>query len=429
VATVEVPTDERTSEHVVTPGIVMVARGSEAEARALGPEAVLGRTIKTPGATFDVEDDRMSREHARVRFERGHWVVADQESRNGTFVNGQRISGEVRRRGDTVLRLGHSVFVLLVDASGHPSAGDVGPELARTYDRIRQAAAGTTLLVHGEPGAGSEVAARIYHDAGPRRAGPFVAVSCPSIPEGVSERLLFGARRGIVESIGHFQMARGGTIFLDEISALGANAQAKLLRLIDKRQIEPVGATEGTPIDVGIVAGAHAELRLAVADGRFEPELYKRLAQVTVHLPALRERRVDLARLVQREVVATDAKLRAHAKLVEACLVRPWPGNARELQAAVRKAAEGALAQQHDVVRLEDLDPAAGLTAGALAAETAVERKKRDTPPADIDKATVEAALARANNVVNVAARMLGIHRSQLYQLMDKHGIVFTQDS
>ena len=427
----EVRTDETTPIHVATPGIVMVARGTEAEARGFGPSAALGRTIKTPDATFDIDDERMSREHASVRFERGHWVIEDKESRNGTFVNGQRISGEVRRRGDTVLRLGHSVFVLLADASGHPSAvdGAVGPELARTYELIRRAASGTTLLVHSEPGAGSQAAARIYHDAGPRRAGPLVSVSCPSIPEGVSERLLFGAQKGVVESIGHFQMARGGTIFLDEISALGANAQAKLLRLIDKRQLEPVGTLQGTPIDVGIVAGAHAELRLAVADGRFDPELYKRLAQVTVHLPALRERRVDLARLVQREVVATDATLRAHAKLVEACLVRPWPGNVGELQAAVRKAAEGALAQQRDIVRLEDLDPAAGLTAGALAAETAVERPKSNTPPADIDKATVEAALARANNIVAVAARILGIHRSQLYQLMDKHGIVFTQET
>jgi len=411
----------------------MVARGTEAVARGFGASAVLGRTIKSgSGATHEIADDRMSREHARVQYERGHWVITDLDSRNGTYVNTQRITGEVRRRGDTILRVGHSVFVLLADATGHPTplADDtdvVGPELARAYAAIRRAAASPTLLVNAEPGAGKEVAARLYHATGPHRAGPFVAVSCPSLPEGVAERLLFGANKGIVESIGHFQMARGGTIFLDEVTALEATVQTKLLRLIERRKLEPVGARTGTPIDVGIVAGAHAELRLAVADGSFDAALYERLTNVVVQLPPLRDRRVDIARLVQREVTAVAANLLPHAKLVEACVARPWPGNVRELRTAVRTAALAAVAQHRDIVRFEDLDPAAGLTAGALA-ETAVERRK-DTPPADLDRAAVEAALARANNVIHLAARILGIHRTELYQLMDKHGIVFTDES
>ena len=412
----------------------MVARGTEAESRSFGAAAVLGRTSTTEGgAIYQIADDRMSREHATVRFERGHWVIVDHDSRNGTYVNAQRSAGEVRRRGDTVLRLGHSVFVLLGDASGHPQAlgGDVvvGPELGRAYVSIRHAATRSkTLLVHGESGAGKETAARLYHEAGPRRAGAFVVVSCPTIPEGVAERLLFGAKRGIVESIGHFQMAKGGTIFLDEVAALGPHAQAKLRRLIETGRVEPIGTLEGTPIDVGIVAGAHSELRLAVADGSFDPELYKQLAAVAVELPPLRERKVDIARIVRREIAAIDPTLRAHAKLVEACLVRPWPGNLPELQAAVRAAAQAAVASQRDIVRVEDLEPAAGLTAGALAAETAVERRK-DAPPADFDKAAVEAALVKANSVIHLAARILGIHRSQLYQLMDRHGIVFTDEA
>ena len=404
----------------------MVARGSESVALGFGSAAVLGRTIKTEdGATHEINDDRMSREHASVRFERGHWVVTDHESRNGTYVNGQRISGEVRRRGDSVLRLGHTVFVLLMDASGHPAPldGD-GPELARAYGQVMQAARGNTMLLYAEPGSGRETAARVFHESSARKGGPFVTVHCGAVPDGVAERLLFGAKKGVVDSLGHFQMAAGGTIFLDDVSALGGAAQAKLLRLIERGQIEPIGGTAST-IDIGIVACAHAEIRLAVGDGRFDAELFKRLAP-TVTLPPLRERKVDIARLVQREIAASDPKLTAHAKLIEACLVRSWPGNTRELQAAVRKAALDVLAQKRDQVRVEDLDPAAGVTAGALAAETAVERPK--TPPADIDKAAVEAALVKANNVISVAARLLGIHRSQLYQLMDKHGIVFTEE-
>lgn len=409
----------------------MVARGTELVAQVFGDAAVLGRTVVAGGTTSEIADERMSRAHASVRFEGGHWVIVDRDSRNGSFVNGQRIAGEVRRRGDTVLRLGHTVFVLLADAAGHPAPLDgatPGPELARAYAAIRGAAASPAVMVFGEAGTGTGVAARAYHDAGPRRAGPFVTVACGAMPEGVAERLLFGARKGVVESIGQFQLARGGTIFLDDVAALAPNVQAKLLRTLELGQVVPVGAPAGTPIDLGIVAGAQAELRLAVADGRFDPELYRRLAAVTVQLPPLRERRVDIARTVHAEVAGVDPKLRVHAKLVEASLVRPWPGNVDELQAAIRDAANAARVQGRELVRLEDLDPAAGFTASALAAQTAVERPKHATPPADLDKAGIEAALVRANGVIHIAARILGIHRAQLYQLMDRHGIVFTEE-
>jgi DNA-binding NtrC family response regulator len=399
----------------------MVARSTEAVAFAFGPAATLGRTVKPAGGpSVDIDDDRMSREHATVRYERGYWVITDHESRNGTHVDGERVRGEVRRRGDTVLRLGHSVFVLLADASGHPAPLDgdavIGPELARAYAQIMRAAHGAALLLHAEPGAGKEVAARVYHQASPRKAGPFVSVNCAAIPDGVADRMLFGGKRGVVASIGQFQLAAGGTIFLDDVATLSPAVQAKLRGVLEN------------PGDLGVVAAAHAELRMAVADGRFDGELYRRLAQTTVTLPPLRERKVDIARLVQREVAAVDAKLRPHAKLVEACLLRPWPGNVRELQAAIRKAALEVRARHQDVVRADDLDPGAGHTLGGGAAETAVERPKRQAAPAELDKATVERALAQANGVVHVAARNLGIHRSQLYQLMDQHGIVFTDE-
>ena len=412
----------------------MVARSTEAVALALEPTAVLGRTVRpASGASIEIHDERMSREHASVRFERGHWVIADLDSRNGTYVNAQRIHGEVRRRGDAILRLGHTVFVLLGDASGHPAPLDsdvvVGPELARAYQQIVRAAHEPALLLHAEPGAGKEVAARVFHEAGPRKGGAFVSVNCAAIPDGVAERLLFGGKKGVADSIGHFQLAAGGTIFLDEVSALGTGAQAKLRRVLEHREVEPAGA-DPMPIDVGVVAGAHSEIRVAVANDGFDAELYRRLAATTVTLPPLRERKVDIARLVQREIVALDPALRPHAKLVETCLVRPWPGNVHELQAAVRKAALAALAAKRDVVRVEDLDPAAGqTTTSATAAETAVERPKRQPTPRPIDKRTIEDALAQANNVVHVAARILGVHRSELYQLMDEHGIVFTDDT
>jgi transcriptional regulator with PAS, ATPase and Fis domain len=413
------------------PAIVMVATGSQPASLVLPVPAELGRRIASAGVTREVDDERMSRDHALVAIERGLWLISDRDSRNGTFVDGERVHGEVRRRGDVVLRLGHTVFVLVTSGRGHggedPADQVIGPELARVYAQVRRHAASETLLIHGESGSGKELAARLYHEAGPRAGGPFVAVNCAAIPEGVAERLLFGSKKGAfsgaVDAIGHFQMAHGGTLFLDEVADLDAAVQAKLLRVIESREVVPVGASTGAPVDIGIVAASHRELRQAVAERRFRDDLYYRLALTTVHMPPLRARKVDIARLVQREVAAVSRTLAPHARLIEACCIRPWPGNVRELRSAVRQAAGDALAAGRDTVRVEDLPATAGMP---LAAGEPAERAGVPGPKAtagEIDRDAVVAALARANNVVSVAARDLGLYRTQLYRLMEKFGI------
>jgi transcriptional regulator with PAS, ATPase and Fis domain len=417
-----------TESDAPVPAIAMVATGSAPAQLVLPVPAELGRRIAAAGKTHDIADDRMSRDHALVTTERGLWLISDRDSRNGTFVDGERVHGEVRRRGDVVLRLGHTVFVLVADGRGHggdePADQVVGPELARTYAEVRRHATSDTLLIHGESGSGKELAARLYHEAGPRTAGPFVPINCAAIPEGVAERLLFGSKKGAfsgaVDAAGHFQMAHGGTLFLDEIADLDPAVQAKLLRAIETREVVPVGATNGIPVDIGIVAASHRELRLAVAERRFRDDLYYRLALATVHMPPLRTRKVDIARLVQREVAASSKKLAPHARLIEGCCIRPWPGNIRELRSAVRQAANDAIAAGRDIVRLEDLSATAGMPLGAVLGEASTERPRS---AGDVDKETVIAALARANNVVSVAARALGLYRTQLYRLMEKYGI------
>jgi transcriptional regulator with GAF, ATPase, and Fis domain len=137
-------------------------------------------------------------------------------------------------------------------------------------------------------------------------------------------------------------------------------------------------------------------------------------------IPPLRERKVDLARLVQREVAALGRTLVPHAKLIEACWLRPWPGNLRELRAAVRRAATTARMAGRDVVRIDDLGATDGMPAGTPTSETAVERP---LPPAEFGRDEVTDALARANGVVSVAARLLGVHRTQLHRLMVKYGL------
>jgi len=403
------------------PAVVLVAVGTRPLVRVLPAdrELALGRRIEAAGTALDIDDERVSRDHATVRFDRGGWVVVDRDSRNGTFLDGARVAGEVRRRGDCVLRLGHTVFLLVRDARGYevpPSShGDhvVGPELARLYDQVRRHAADPTLLVHGESGSGKELVARLYHAAGPRADGPFVAVNCAAIPEGVAERLLFGSRKGAFsgahDAAGYLQSAHGGTLFLDEIADLDPAVQAKLLRAIEAREVLPVGATAPIAIELGIVAASHRELRTEVAAKRFRDDLFYRLARTTLRLPPLRERKLDIARLVARELAGLDA----HPRLVEACCVRPWPGNVRELLGALQLAKHAAGAANRTLVRAEDLPADAGMPVGD------------DTPPARaaIDRDAITAALERANGVVSVAARALGLHRTQLYRLMDKHGI------
>ena len=343
-----------------------------------GDGLVLGRRISAPGVeTTDIADERMSREHAEVRFDRGTWTITDRDSRNGTFVDGERAIAVTQRRGDTVVRLGHSVFLLIGDGRGHEqpirTVADhvVGPELARVLERVRRHGSSPTLLVHGERGSGKEMAARLFHDAGPRAGGPFVVVNCAAIPEGSAERLLFGSRNGAFsdagDATGYLQSAHGGTLFLDEIAELDGTVQAKLLRAIEALEVVPVGASQGTRVEVGVVVASRRELSAAVADGGFRDDLYCRLTRAVVRLPPLRQRRRDIAQLVMREVTTVDRGLTAHPRLIEASCLRPWPGNVRELRDAVHEAALAALAAGRKVVRSDDLPPGAGAPVPASA--------------------------------------------------------------
>lgn len=422
------------------PVVVLVAVGTAATARVFdaGAGVALGRRIEAGAQTADVDDERMSRDHATVRFDRGAWVIGDRGSRNGTFVDGERITGEVRKRGDVVVRLGHSVFLLVADGRGYDAIdaaddGDlvIGPELARTNEQVARHATSPTLLVHGESGAGKEHVARLYHRAGPRAGGPFVAVNCAAIPEGVAERLLFGSRKGAfsgaTDAVGYLQAAHAGTLFLDEIADLDLAVQAKLLRALESGEVTPIGANSPIAIELGVVAASHRELRAAVAAQSFRDDLYYRLARAVVHLPPLRARKLDIVRLVRRELAATGGakKLLAHARLVETCCLRPWPGNIRELRSAVRQAGLAALASDRDVARPEHLPRDAGLPVGAPAAaiDAPTVPTRAAASPAGVGKEAIVAALATAGGVVSVAARALGLHRTQLYRLMDKHGL------
>jgi len=398
-------------DRVTAPAIILVASNLAPAALAFPPEAELGRFVRAGGMTYEIADEQMSQNHATVRWERGSWTIHDLDSRNGSYVNGERIHGEVKRRGDAVVRIGQSIFLLVVDGRGHPAvtAGDpvVGPELGRAYDRIRSHARSRgQLLLQGGAGIGKQLAAREFHAAS-GRSGPFHVVHCGTI-HGVADRLVFGGKKGIAETIGHLQMARGGTLYLADLPALDQTAQASLVKLLTAR------STETNLVCAG------AELQLAVAEGRLREDLHQQLAAVEVTLPPLRMRRVDLVRLIELEAGAATL----HPRLVESCVLRPWPGHVRELRTAIRHAASRAIAEDRDLIRPEDLLETAGLPPGSSSVETSVERKTGGHQ-VDLGPAALAEAMQRANGSLSVAARALSVHRTQLAKLLDEAGLPY----
>jgi len=384
----------------------------------------LGRGM--PGGRFE-HDDQISRAHATVSLEHNGVRVTDLGSRNGTFVDGARLGAPVLHELPFVLRIGRSVlwavpdvrpFALVERGREYAEGPVLGGLMSRAFGEIALAAkAGDTLLITGESGSGKELAARVFHAAGRSGDAPFVAVNCAAIPEGLAERLLFGAKRGAysgaVDADGYVQQAHGGTLFLDEVAELDAQVQAKLLRVLESRQVLALGATKAQAVEIRICAASHKRLRDQVAAGSFRADLYYRIGRPEVAIAPLRERLDEIPWLAQRALRQVSPELVASAGLIERCALLPWPGNVRELLRELRGAAVAAQAQGSTLVQAEHLSADAG-SALALPSEPAPVREQ------DVDDAAVERALAEHAGNVTAAARALGLHRNQLRRRIAK---------
>jgi DNA-binding NtrC family response regulator len=221
-------------------------------------------------------------------------------------------------------------------------------KLFRFIDQVAQEG-NTSVLILGESGTGKELVARAIHSHGPRRGKNFVPVNCAAIPEDLLESELFGYVKGAFtganqSKMGRIQYSDGGTLFLDEIGDMKPSLQAKLLRVIQEREFEPVGGIKPIPIDVRIVAATHRNLEDAVAEGRFREDLYYRLNVVPLVVPPLRERREDIPLLIERFVAISNRNRKLSMKgftsdAVETLLQYRWPGNVRELENLVQRMA------------------------------------------------------------------------------------------
>lgn len=308
--------------------------------------------------------------------------------------------------------------------------------LARQIDRVAQS--DVTVAIFGESGTGKELVARAIHQRGPRAGGPFVAINCAAIPEGLAERLLFGARRGAYsgathDTEGYVQAAHGGTLFLDEVAELDAAVQAKLLRTIDTRQVLELGAVAPRPVQIRICAATH-DLRARVAQGRFRDDLYYRIGRPEVRLPPLRERTEEIPWLLTQcakavGAVGGEAPPTIHHSMIIACAMRRWPGNLREFVGEARRAVTRALDEGRRTVEAKDLDPLAGIGLGPETPEPHTRQTGSDVrpgpsrvSPAPPEDEIAEALRLERGNVSRAASR-LGVHRNRIRRWLEKNGV------
>ena len=304
-------------------------------------------------------------------------------------------------------------------------------EIFRLIDEVADSDA--SVLIEGESGTGKELVARAIHHLGPRANGPFTAVNCSALAEGVLESELFGHVEGAFtgatrDKRGRFEIADRGTIFLDEIGDLAPAIQVKLLRVLQDRTIERVGSHEPTAVDIRVVAATHRPLAAMVADGKFRQDLYYRLRVVPIHLPPLRQRRDDLPLLAQhfverfREETGRPIEGLSPDALT-LLLDYPWPGNVRELENAIEyafvKARSGQILPGHLPPELRS-SPVASIA--ARAAEAAPFTSAAVEDGADGPE-RLHRVLQETDWNVAKAARRLGISRTTLYARMRQHGL------
>jgi two-component system NtrC family response regulator len=297
--------------------------------------------------------------------------------------------------------------------------------MQRLYRLVAQVArTTTTVLITGESGTGKELIARAIHRQGPRRDKPFVAVNPAAIAETLMESELFGHERGAFtgayqRKLGKFELAQGGTLFLDEIATLKPELQAKLLRVLQEREIERVGSGQTIKIDVRIIAATNADVAAAVAAGTFRDDLYYRLNVVHLTVPSLRERADDIELLVAHFIRRYNHEFGKRIQgltpeAAEALRAYRWPGNVRELQNVVERSV---VLVDGPMIGVDDLPLELSLGAAGTA--------ETDTLPLNeasdrFERQIVLRTLDRVDGNVSEAARVLGLHRNSLKAKLDR---------
>ena len=444
------------------PGFVLLyARNFEQFSPAYvfdSPAIVIGRDAT---ANVVISEQAVSRHHARISFDGHGWTLSDLGSRNGTMVDGAFIRNDVELEDSQEVRIGDVLFKFVANGADHYAKyridGTVRGErqakrltgmaggwqmdsIAADLERIAPTPLSCVIL--GETGTGKEVAARELHRVS-GRGGTFQAINCAAIPANLVESELFGYRRGAFsgadrEKAGLVKLADGGTLFLDEIGDMPLEAQAKLLRVLQSHEVFPLGSTAPEYVDIRVVCATHRNLNWYVSEGKFRGDLFGRLCEHIVRIPALRERKEDiyqLARLFCARYGNRDFSF--DFSFIVALFHHDWPFNVRELESCLKRATAlaksnvinvgelpesiaflmrsygGRPTQPHRSIEVDS--PQRPFSAAARQSDAA-----RRAPPTERE---LRDLLARHHGNVAAAGRELGKERMQVHRWMKRYGI------
>lgn len=410
------------------------------------------RVLIGRGETADVRltDPTVSMCHAELAWSGRGIAVRDLGSRNGVKVGSVRLVEGTVPAGSRIA-LGNTVIVVAPEAdhdvptSSASSFGGLtgGSRPMRELFALLERLAKTELsvVIQGRTGTGKEVAARALHERGRRASGPFVVLDCTAIPPGLAPSVLFGAEKGAYTGaterrMGVFEAAHGGTLFIDEVGDLPADLQPALLRALQSREVVPVGSTRPRPVNVRVIAATWRDLRAMVNRETFREDLYFRLAQATVWMPPLEERRDDIPLLVEHVLRSLPPDVEAARAIapdaLAALAARAYPGNVRELISTVQRLAmlaggpaitgadlafERMLATERGHERIAegaDDDGEGPLPPFKEARRTVVEEFERDY---------LARLIERTRRNISRAAAVAGLERHNLRELLRKHGL------
>lgn len=410
------PSDGIGTLRVVWPG------GQTEVAMAEGQRLAIGRG---DDAGICVRHSTVSRRHAEVSVDDHRVRVRDLGSRNGSFVGGRRLAPDewIELSPAQPVELGDALVVFrparTIASRSEWGASGIDAVL-ETADQVARGR--ISVLIRGETGVGKEVLAGRIHARSPRASSPFVRVNCAAFPEALLEAELFGYERGaftgaVSPKPGLLESADTGTLFLDEVGDLSATTQAKLLRVLEAREVTRLGSVRAQKIDVRFVAATNRDLPAMIRDGTFRADLYYRLDGVTLEIPPLRERRGEIERLAGSFLRASCEELRSPVPEITAAAWQvlqgyDWPGNVRELrnviECAILVCGQGPIEPRH----LKIAPRSAELAPSNLSEEIAVLERRR-----------IEDALAQCSGNQTRAAKLLGIPRHVLVARISEYGL------
>ncbi|MCS6797330.1 MAG: sigma 54-interacting transcriptional regulator [Myxococcota bacterium] len=432
-----------------------------------GPDRGLEREVEATHLTIGssskndlvLRDDTVSRRHCEIFVRGERYCIRDLESTNGTYVNGTRVLEAVLQPGARITVGSTDILfepkkkwerIAESDADHFGALVGVSRSMRAVFATLAKVAAtDLSCILVGETGTGKELAARGLHEHSPRASRPFVIVDCGAVSKTLIESELFGHEKGAFtgadrQRAGAFELADGGTIFLDEIGELPLELQPKLLRALERKEVKRLGAARHVEVDVRIVAATHRDLQAMIKRKEFREDLYYRLAEVVVELPPLRERREDIE-VVARRILEEQRREggRVHAIAPEALAElrsRAWPGNVRELRNVLRRAMAMCSGDTLGVSDLQassvertgsTLAPASGPAQGvAVVGGQALDvgdglpiKEARDRWLAPMEREYLVRLMRRCNGDLDRASAEAGIHRKSLERLLRQHGL------